>query len=229
MFLTALAVATSCDLTRSDHCAIPETTLGTYELMRAPGEPAACPPTLVLLSVDTGVTGAEQLKVTAAPLTFVVEEAPGFPTTAAGELAPSETIAVKIDPAMDGVWMTFRVSGLVAGRAVAAGEALVLANAANIVDAAVTLEACPVLDAPACDGSALLSCDDAGFEVRTECGFGCSAERVECNECTPGATECHGSVSVRCGLDGLAETTEGCYATPSNPNRRCEGGVCVDV
>lgn len=226
----ALLAAGGCRLTRSDHCAVPETTLGTYELMRTDGdEGSICPPTLILLTIDTASTGVEQIQVEAVPLTFVVDQAPDWPESAAGALGVSETLAVKLDPSMDGVSVTFRVSGLVAGRAVAAGETTVLANAANIVDAIVTLETCAVLDATTCEGDALRYCDDAGFDVLDACAFGCSAARVECNACTPGADECHGSLAVRCGADGLPEYSESCWATPSNPNRRCEGGICVDL
>jgi hypothetical protein len=230
-FVALALAAGGCKLTRSDHCAVPETSLGTYELMRSSDAPAECPPTLVLLSVDTGVTGAEQVRVEAIPLTFVPPAPPNIPDAAAGALAAEETLAVALDPSMDGIEVTFRVTGVLNGRPVAAGETTVLANAANIVPATVVLVTCPELTGPACGAgeAALLDCDDAGFETVTDCAFGCNTTRVECNDCTPGADECHGSLAVHCGPDGLAVTTVGCWATPANPNRRCEAGDCVNL
>ena len=228
-FVALALAAGGCKLTRSDHCAVPETSLGTYELMRSSDAPADCPPTLVLLSVDTGVTGAEQVRVEATPLTFVPAAAPDFPDLAAGALAAEETLAVALDPSMDGIEVTFRVTGVLNGRAVAAGETTVLANAANIVPATVVLVTCPELTGPVCGAGALLDCDDAGFETATGCAFGCNTDRVECNDCTPSTDECHGSLAVHCGPDGLAVTTVGCWATPANPNRRCENGDCVNL
>ena len=47
------------------------------------------------------------------------------------------------------------------------------------------------------------------------CDYGCSASRLECQECIPGETECHGNSVVTCGPSGLITDTisclEGCY------------------
>jgi hypothetical protein len=226
--LAAAGAGAGCKLTRGDTCALPDTSMGTYRLMRDGASAAVCPPTLVVLDVDTALTGVEQLRVKATPLTFVVDQAPEFPSEAAGPLAESESLAVELDASMDGVPVTFTVTGLAAGRAVAAGVATAAVNAANIVVVEVALVTCARLDGALCASDGLHACDDDGLEAVAACPYGCNDTRLECNDCTPSTSECHASTAVVCGADGLWQTWESCTAMASNPNRHCDGGICVD-
>lgn len=79
-----------------------------------------------------------------------------------------------------------------------------------------------------------------------QCAYGCAqplawCEDARCNECTPGATECHGDVLVMCGPDGLIAQSmpcaSGCVSTPapacpvdcSSVPGACGDGVCGPV
>lgn len=225
----AAAVSTaSCELRHGDRCSLPSATLGTYDLMREGATADDCPPTVVLLSIATGATGAEQIRVKASPLTFVVAEPPGFPELAAEPLADVETIALRFDPTMNGIPVTLTISGLVGGEARAAAEVMVVPNARNIVDAAVALETCPQWQGPICSAPGVAYCDGDGVLQMEVCSYGCRDAEGICNACTPGASECQDNVVVVCDAVGDVSSAQSCYATPMYPNRHCEAGECAN-
>jgi hypothetical protein len=72
-----------------------------------------------------------------------------------------------------------------------------------------------------CEAGALVSCDATGHEVRESCNYGCSTDRVECNECSPSTQTCENSRVVVCEPNGRILIDETCAAGCFAGEDRC--------
>ena len=71
-----------------------------------------------------------------------------------------------------------------------------------------------------CDGHVLVTCNAQGNDtVMTDCGApGCNLDRMECNECPPGGTQCRGDILQLCNSEGLVTAESACLGGCADSN-----------